>query len=217
MTGQINLDSKLGKIIYNIVKDVKIKNIVEIGTWNGYGSTQCIRKSIIDNNKKDYLVYSLEINENMYNIAKLNHDLPKFHLLLGKIITETDLNWFDWDEYFNSNDGYYDGVLSKRKWLEEDIQNMNKVENVLELIPKDIDLLILDGGEFSTYPEYIKIGNRSKVIILDDTNVFKCDRIRKELIESNHYEILYDDLNDRNGFLVAYLKEIKLNVDLWIV
>jgi hypothetical protein len=217
MTGQINLDSKLGKIIFNIVKDVDIKNIVEIGTWNGYGSTQCIKQSIIDNNKKDYLVYSLEINESMYNIAKINHDLPNFHLLLGRIISEMDLNWFNWNEYFNSNDGYYDGGFSKRKWLEEDIQNMRKVENVLQLIPENIDLLILDGGEFSTYPEYIKIGNRSKVIILDDTNVFKCRKIREELLESNDYEILYDELNDRNGFLVAYTKKIKLNVNLWKV
>ena len=206
MIGQINLDSKLGKIIYNLVKDKNIKNIVEIGTWNGYGSTQCIKQSIIDNNKTDYLVYSLEINENMYNTAKQNHNLPNFHLLLGTIITEDDLKWCDWDKYFNSPDGYYDGNKSKRTWFDEDIKNIRKTDNVLNLIPENIDLLILDGGEFSTYPEYIKIGNRSKIIILDDTKVLKCKKIREELLLNDNYTILYDDLNDRNGFLVACIK-----------
>lgn len=41
-----------------------IKNIVEIGTWNGCGSTQCIKQSILDFKKQDYLVYSLEIKKN---------------------------------------------------------------------------------------------------------------------------------------------------------
>lgn len=207
MKGQINLDSKLGKIIYDIVSDIDVKNIVEIGTWNGYGSTQCIKQSIIDNNKKDYLVYSLEINKDMYDIAIGNHNLPNFNLVFGTIVNEEDLKWFEWEKYFNSPDGYYDGGFSKRKWLDEDIENIRKTKNVLELIPNEIDLLILDGGEFSTYPEYMKIGNRAKVIILDDTKVLKCQKIREELISNNNYEILYDELNDRNGFFVARLKK----------
>jgi len=206
MIGQINLDSKLGKIIYEYVGDKKIKNIVEIGTWNGYGSTQCIKQSIIDHNKTDYEVYSLEINPHMYNIAKENHNLPNFHLLLGRIIDIQDLKWMDWEKYFNSSDGFYDGKKSKRTWLEEDKKNMKNVQNVIHRIPNQIDLLILDGGEFTTYPEYLKIGDRSDIIILDDSNELKCKKIREELLDNNNYEILYDEPNDRNGFFIAKKK-----------
>lgn len=210
MIGQINLDSKLGKIIYDFVSMPSIKNIVEIGTWNGYGSTQCIKQSILDFKKQDYLVYSLEINKEMHEIAKKNIEgIPNFNLLLGSIIDELDFNWFDWNQYFNSNEGYYeDGMnfFSKKPWLLDDIENVKKVENVFYKIPKNIDLLILDGGEFSTYPEYIKLKDRTIFIILDDTKEMKCKKIREEILSDDNYEIIYDEFHDRNGFLVAKKK-----------
>lgn len=206
MVGQINLNSKLGGIIYNLVKELDVKNIVEIGTWNGFGSTQCIKQAIIDSKKDDYLVYSLEVNKNMYNIAKANHELPNFNIVLGSIIDESDFNWFDWDLFFNGEDGYYEGSKSKMVWLNEDIKNIKNVPNVLDLIPSKIDLLILDGGEFSTYPEYIKIGERAKILILDDTREMKCKKIRGEILVNGKYDILHDELYDRNGFLVAIKK-----------
>jgi len=202
MKGQINLDSKLGKIIYDFVKRNDINIIVEIGTWNGYGSTECIKQSIIENNKVLYDVYSLETDINMYNIAKSNHNLPNFKLILGRIIDEEDMKWFDWDKYFNGTDGVHDHH-KKIDWMNQDIKNLRSVENVLYMLPEKIDLLILDGGEFSTYPEYKKIGNRAKIIILDDSNEMKCKKIREEIISDIKYEILYDEPNDRNGFFIV--------------
>jgi hypothetical protein len=202
MQGQINLDSKLGKYIYDLVSRKDINNIVEIGTWNGYGSTECIRKSIVDNNKENYTVYSLETNEKMYYQA-IQREFPKnFNIILGRIIDEDDLNWMNWDEYFNSPEGYYHAG-SKREWLNEDLYNLRLVENKIDLIPKRIDLLILDGGEFTTYPEYLKIGHRARFIILDDTNQLKCQKIREELINREGYTILLDELNDRCGYLIV--------------
>lgn len=202
MNGQINLDSKLGKIIYDFVKSDDIINIVEIGTWNGHGSTKCIKQSIIENDKREYYVYSLEVNPEMYKIANEEHKLKNFNLILGRIIEVEDLKWFNWDEYFNSPDGKH-GNINKKDWLNEDIKYIKQTKNILHMIPETIDLLILDGGEFSTYPEYKKIGHSAKIIILDDSNEFKCKKIREELLLNDNYKILYDVPNDRNGFFIA--------------
>lgn len=202
MIGQINLDSLLGKYIYNIVSREDVKTIVEIGTWNGYGSTECIKKSIIESKKQEYEVFSLEINEEMYNIAIGNNYPPRFNLILGSIVDENDLNWMNWDDYFKSDEGNFHGG-SKSTWLDEDKINLKKVKNVIDKIPLQIDLLILDGGEFTTYPEYLKIGNRADIIVLDDTKELKCKKIREELISNKDYNIIIDDLNERNGFLIA--------------
>lgn len=40
-TGQINLNTKFGKLIKKYLEDDNIKSILEIGTWNGFGSTKC--------------------------------------------------------------------------------------------------------------------------------------------------------------------------------
>lgn len=205
MTGQINMDSRLGKLIYDLVSREDVKYIVEIGTWNGFGSTECIRKSIVENEKVNYEVYSLEINQKMYQEAIRRKFPENFHILLGRIIGEEDMNWMDWDEYFNSPDGYYFS-MSKRSWYDEDIKNLRQTDNVLHLIPTQIDLLILDGGEFTTYPEFIKIGKRAKFIVLDDTKELKCKKIRDILMSDDEYRILEDEQEDRNGFLIAEKK-----------
>ena len=75
--GQINRGSSLGEIIYNICLQVDVKTIVEIGTWNGMGSTKCIYDAI-SIKSGDYLVYTLECNEKFYNSCIENYKaLPK--------------------------------------------------------------------------------------------------------------------------------------------
>jgi hypothetical protein len=78
--------------------------------------------------------------------------------------------------------------------------------NVLSQIPKQIDLLILDGGEFSTYAEWVTLKDRSKIIMLDDTNVLKCKQIVSESSTSPDYQLLTKS-DERNGFHVFINKK----------
>lgn len=147
MSGQINIGTELGNIIYDICKRDDVISIVDIGTWNGLGSTRCIYQSIIDNNKKNYIVKSIEANTEFYEIAKNNiPKLENFTLINGRIIESKDIIDIDKcsDHFFIE----YDRNIQKR-WLEEDIKNYNNINNVLSEIPEKIDLLILDGGEFN--------------------------------------------------------------------
>ncbi len=41
MAGQINMDSEFGKIIFEYARNTEYKSYLEIGTWNGEGSTNC--------------------------------------------------------------------------------------------------------------------------------------------------------------------------------
>jgi hypothetical protein len=177
--GQINMNHELGQVIYDMVSKEDIKNIVEIGTWNGAGSTQCIYKSIKETNKKDYNVISLEANVDMFNIANSIDEyktLPKFNLLLGRIIKKSEV--IDLDSIPNNFFNIYSKQMHE-KWLNEDLCNYDKVPNVLEKLPLNIDLLILDGGEFSTYAEFLKLKDRAAIIILDDINCIKGYNILK--------------------------------------
>jgi hypothetical protein len=45
-TGQINMNGNMGRQIYNICAMPNIKNIVEVGTWNGQGTTVCVMNAI---------------------------------------------------------------------------------------------------------------------------------------------------------------------------
>ncbi len=70
-------------------------------------------------------------------------------------------------------------------------------------MPSKIDLLILDGGEFSTLGEFNKLKDISTYFILDDTNTIKNNEVANIMRLDNQFEILHDVFNDRNGYLVA--------------
>jgi hypothetical protein len=195
MGGQINLGTPWGNLIYNITQREDVKSIVEIGTWNGQGSTMCVIKSLIDLQiKKDF--YSIELYPDMYQIAKnfLNTYSEYVTLLEGRIIEYDDIFWFDHSIIDKVNDDH------ARFYFDKDLFYLKNSKNVIEELPEKIDLLILDGGEYTTYPEWTKLKDRTSIVILDDSNILKAKRIRQEIIDSNSFITLYDNLNDRNGF-----------------
>lgn len=203
MAGQINLGTIWGDFIYNLTKREDIKTIVEIGTWNGEGSTMCVIQSVIDNNLEREF-FSLELYPEMYEKAKLflTEFSPYITLLWGRIIDFDEVYWFDHTKINFETDTH------ARLYFEKDLSYLKSTPNVLEKIPEQIDLLILDGGEYSTYPEWLKLKDRVKIVVLDDSNILKTKKIREEILESNDFITLYDKLEDRNGFSV-FEKKIK--------
>jgi hypothetical protein len=195
--GQINLGDDAGNLIHDISKRDDVYNIVELGTWNGMGSTLCIIKALIESNKKKNFI-SIELYKNMYEIAMSNLKNYGFieyvNLLNGRIIDYEDVFWFDHNQIDFSKDDH------ARLWYAQDMENLKNMENVIDQLPKSIDFLILDGGEYTTYPEWIKLKDRTRIVALDDSTILKCSRIRKEILESGQYDVIYDNLELRNGF-----------------
>lgn len=205
--GQINIGSISGDIITEICKRDDVTNIVEIGTWNGMGSTLCVIKGIKESKLSKNFI-SLELYEDMFREALKNieDDIRFVNILNGTIISIEDTKWFDHsivDKIIGDGCDQM-GISSEhsRLWYQKDMDNIKNATNVFSSIPDNIDFLILDGGEYTTYPEWIKLKDRTKIVALDDSNIFKCARIRDEILLSGEYNTLYDNLSDRNGFSV---------------
>lgn len=193
-TGQITRDSIFGNLLYNMAKNDKIINIVEIGTWTGMGSTKCIIDGLMER-KTFYNFITIELYPEMYKVAKQNLSLylnDNIKILNGTIIKFEDVFWFDHKTINFSTDAH------ARLYYNTDLNYIKNAVNVLDQLPTCIDLLILDGGEYTTYPEYNLLKGRTNIFALDDTRILKCSRIREELIKEK-INILYDDINDRNG------------------
>jgi hypothetical protein len=90
-------------------------------------------------------------------------------------------------------------------WVHEYSENVKNCPNVFTEIPLEIDLLLLDGGEFSTYSEWLILKDRTKIVCLDDTGELKTKQIYDELLHDDHY-ILLEDTQDGNGFCVFIKK-----------
>jgi hypothetical protein len=192
--GQILENSDFCQSINDIFSKYKPQTVLEIGTWKGMGSTKCIINNVIEYNTKTFI--SIESNLTFHTEAQINltNYLNYVHLLYGKIIEINDINSFVSTQELNSNE---------KIWLQEDLINISKAPNVLSSIPENIDFLLLDGGEFSTYSEWLKLKDRSKIIALDDTSTTKCRKIKQEVLadQNSSYKILKDS-NERNGFMI---------------
>lgn len=206
MAGQINLGSPAGDMIYQLCRRADVNTILEFGTWNGLGSTQCVIKALKDSKSAKHFT-SIELYEDCYQLAKLNlkDDLQYVNLLNGTIVTHDDMNWFDHSATLNSiHTGDMNDVQTAHAtlWYAKDLSRLLTAKMLISQIPSKIDLLILDGGEYTTYPEWFKLKDRTKIFVLDDTKFLKCRRIREEMLLSSDYTVLHDDLTDRNGFSV---------------
>lgn len=192
--GQITKNNIFGQLLYNLSLNKEIKNIVEIGTWTGMGSTKCIIDGLLQRND-DYNFITIELYPNMYNIALKNLEKvlsDKIKIYNGRIIDINDIYWFDHSTInFNINE-------HAKLYYYSDIEYLKTMPNIIKEIPQTIDLLILDGGEYSTYPEYLKLKTRTKIFALDDTKLLKCSKIRYELLNEK-YDVIHDDINNRNG------------------
>lgn len=198
--GQINFeDDALGKKIVELASLPEVRTIVEIGTWNGLGSTRCVLEGV--KNKTDYNFLSFECSSEMFLQAVANNKdfiNKNFNIVLGKLVNEDNI-----DKWFGSEEMLPEHPQELVKgWLDHDKKCMSLIPNYFFAVPSYIDLLILDGGEFSTYLEWQLLKDRANYVVLDDTRSLKCSKIRQEVQLSNLYTILEDNLHSRHGFMI---------------
>ena len=145
--------------------------------------------------------YSLECNTEKYSVAqKYYKDISNVHILNEVILNDMPADIYDiFPEIVQSEQLKY--------WNEIDYNNMKNKPLFLNRteVPKMFDLVLLDGGEFTTWYEYLELKDRCTVLALDDTNVAKCRRIVEDLkAQPDRWEILLDNVTERNGTVIAH-------------
>ena len=198
--GQLNNKTIEGQILTNFIINNKIKNILEIGTWNGLGSTKTILDAL--NSKiSDFNFISIETDKIFYNKAKKNLQNylgNNFQILLGRIIEADELpdaNDIDFEKFGFSK--------SNIEWLIQDLRRYKKTKNIYNQLPENYDLVFLDGGEFSTFPEFLKLYKKTKYICLDDTDTYKQYEVLKFI---SKYSKNFNELERTNRFSIYEIK-----------
>lgn len=194
--GQICNDAFANEIT-KYASNLNYKTFLEIGTWNGLGSTKAF-SSGFQNRTDDYVFYSLECNqEKCMQAAALYMNNDKIHILNEVIWNEEPQDFYEIFPQCLTNDMY-------KHWNEVDIVNMKKCKLFLnrQNLPDIFDVVLLDGGEFTTYHEFQNLKNRCRVLMLDDINVDKCKLIVKEIKSDKSWKIVKEE-NTRNGFLIV--------------
>jgi len=211
--GQINMRSEFGKQIYKLACNTNFKNYLEIGTWNGEGSTVCLMNGLMSRND-DSQLFSLELMPEMHAKATLFWSwLPQskyahqLTLLNGKIIDKGMMSRKQVEAHpaFNKVKEHY------QLYYKSDIETFNAAKNITSKLPKQIDVAVLDGGEFCSTAEfeYIQANLSPKVFVLDDTSIIKCAEARAVLLESDDWTCIYDKPKIRHGASIFIRTDLK--------
>lgn len=200
--GQICNDS-FSKKIQEYASNDNNKTFLEIGTWNGLGSTKAFSEGF-KNRKTDYIFYSLECNKDKHQDASKLYEYNVNMKLLNEVVfNEEPENFYDIFPQCRTN------ALFK-KWNDVDMINMKKCDVFINRtdLPEIFDVLLLDGGEFTTYFEYQILKKKCKYLMLDDIKVDKCKLIVEEIFRSPDVWQIIEIGNDRNGYLIALNCEV---------
>jgi hypothetical protein len=191
-TGQVGKNSEFGRWIELLSSLEENNTIVEIGTWNGRGTSKQIVNGVLNRSSSpiDVNVFGFEIDHEKFSSAQRYLSKYKFfNVIQGSIVTVEELD-------------SHDLMGNEVDWLLQDVVKMQQSPLVLNLLPKSIDLLILDGGEFSTYAEFHLLESRiTNWVLLDDIKMRKCRRLFSELSKSEKY-LLVGLSSERNGTAV---------------
>jgi len=182
--------------ITKYASDLKYKTFLEIGTWNGLGSTRAFEIGL-RNRRDDYIFYSLECNKDKCENASKLYNNSKIKILNEVIWNEEPADFYTIFPECLTNQLY-------KHWHEIDLINMKRCNLFLNRpnLPELFDVVLLDGGVFTTYHEFQILKTRCKTLMLDDINVEKCKLIVQEIENDPTWKIIKKE-NNRNGFLIA--------------
>lgn len=208
MNNEINLNEEFGRCIYDTVLKYNLRKNIEIGSWDGAGSTKCFvdAMTLLDGPKR---LVCIEIEKSKIDLLidrykNLDFVEPVNCSSIGYIdMLCTDCSFFS-DPPFNKLLTTYspDTVMS---WFDRDIELLKHYPDgaLNNLMEQSWDSVLIDGGEFTGYSEFRLVKDKVNVIFLDDTHkAFKCAQAYTELILDPEWELISENPNIRNGYAI---------------
>lgn len=222
---EITLNDSFGRAIRDtVIKHEYTKNL-EIGSHDGTGSTQCFIEGmeilrgpcVYDN----FFLYCIELNRDRWEELNKNTIKHKVYSAGGYVWTfnmsTISMKSFipkSFDEIWDSPYNHLlEGELSfpkemVRGWYEDDIKQLSAVkdgEGWLECKNHGdgYDAVLIDGGEFVGYSEFLLLKDITKCFMLDDVfSAYKCAQVYDVLSKDSNWKLLEEDRKLRNGYAI---------------
>lgn len=202
------VDDSLYSAIVDAVCVFKPKQIVEIGSANGLGSTAAFIEGISHAGmQKECTLYCVELNKDRYDELVMNTAIPGMNIIClngttvpySRYMTSVEIDRLRsfLEQHYRDKKQYalsemLDWKVSERKQVEQSM--------VLQL-PRNADMVMIDGSAFSGNAE-MQLFDSPKVIILDDIVDIKNYSNWQKLNNNPAYMKLKQDLTLRNGYAI---------------
>jgi hypothetical protein len=189
--GQITLETAFGQELRALGANPKYRVFVEIGSWDGQGSTKCLWDGMSTRSDGPRLV-SLEANKNWWRVAaNAWKDVSGGPTILWGRLAErmmTDKEVLEHPLYEEIRDHYaLHYTQDERDFATAPLVRMRRC-----------DVAVLDGGEFCGMADWAAIEPLApRIVCLDDTRVMKNAEVLKKLLDAGWKMFWSSD--ERNG------------------
>lgn len=204
--GQILPESNFGQVLTRLA--MNSQTIVEIGCWHGGGSTKCLVAGLV---RPEQRMWSIDTSPAMVASAREINPDGRITFLCGTVLKPEECDIHGKDLYGQSRgDKLIPNDEPRRSLFFAEMKACESYPYIGDQLPEQIDLMLFDGGEFTSRFEFLKLYKRCKVIALDD--------IRRDVAWKNYqnHQGLMSPLNptgwnlmfhrpfERNGWSVFY-------------
>jgi len=196
MPGQITLDTAFGQALREIAADPRYKVWVEIGAWDGEGSTKCIVEGLNSRRAEDLSgagLFSFEANKMLWAVASRywEHRNPPMRLLWGRLA-----------ERMMSREKVESHPLFEKVKEQYESQFEQDVKDFLGaplIRMRKADVVVLDGGEFCGEGDWDAVRRlKPRVVVLGHPAGMKNHDLMQLLFVKTGWLPLFLS-NDRNG------------------
>jgi hypothetical protein len=198
--GEINIYTPAGHAIMSIVQqDPEIEKVLDIGSYTGLGTTLCVIMGAMARPiYKPVSILSLETNAKHLEASQKNWETRPGKEMVQFCRARVAKSMMTYEE-IKAHPVFDQWMVHFDQWHRSDITNF--IESPFIEINSKVDLVIIDGGEYCGFQDYMAIkACNPKYIMLDDINTMKTDRVLEDALQSG-YSLIYRT-EDRNGFAI---------------
>jgi hypothetical protein len=180
---EITLDDEFGRAIVLTIRRLNIQSVIEIGSWDGTGSTAVIASALRDMPEPRLVCVEPDIHRHAA-LQRIVAGLPWVTTVCRRSVSRAAMTPKRFEDVWESpyNHLPYPEHLVREWWNEMPADRPGERGYLETLTTERWDAALIDGCEFAGWDDYRLLKDRVRVLMLDDAfHAFKCSQAHAEL------------------------------------
>lgn len=194
---EITADGEFGKAIALTVQAARIQSVIEIGSWDGSGSTTVLLDALAE--VPDHRLTCVEPDaERHARLRERVAGMPWVTPVCSRSVSRASMTAQRFDDVWMSP---HNRLPYPRETVERWWNAQHDGPGYLETLTDERwDAALIDGCEFCGFDDYRLLRSRVRVLMLDDTySAYKCSQAHAELRRLSEWECIWSSAFARAG------------------
>jgi hypothetical protein len=194
---EITIDDEFGKAIAATVAACRVQSVIEIGSWDGCGSTAVLLASLAEVPNRRLVCVEPD-RERHAQLANRVASMPWVETVCSRSVSRAAMTAKTFSDVWQSP---YNRLRYPMEAVQEWWDQQHDGPGYLESLADETwDAAVIDGCEFAGYDDFRLLRNRVRVLMLDDVFcAFKCSRAHEELRSDVRWHCIWSSIFVRNG------------------